>query len=323
MFAGCQGLKQVLLPTEQTSTEGSFGNTVENMNKMFMFCHSLAQLNISSSFGQAATTTDSMFESCRSLKNIDAPANFKLLSKCSSAINMFCNCQSLLKVDISNLVVNNETKPSSLEDMLGLCSRLRYVTVGNGWTNAQITLNDLGLSTDLEQDPKIWYSSDNEDEDPLSADSIPAKHFPIKDKITYRTLCSKAIYDQNDKSLSFYYDHKLYDKVEFTLDDYLNCSANLRAADIVPDSMYLNSLPIFPEWYSYSATVNGSEVLSTAIFNDNRSMIQNLDLQITLSIDAENVIFDQSFKKCNDLYSMAFFFMADSLGKQTFKSFSG
>lgn len=57
--------------------------------------------------------------------------------------------------------------------------------------------------------------------------------------------------------------------------------------------------------------------------NESSELIPNLQLDIQLAIDATNVGFDPSFKNSNDLYSMAFFFMADSNGKQTFKNFSG
>lgn len=79
------------------------------MESMFSFCGNLKTLNISSTFGENAKTTKEMFNYCLSLKTIDAPAGNKFLSSCENCYFMFYWCQSLQRIDISNLKVDSNT----------------------------------------------------------------------------------------------------------------------------------------------------------------------------------------------------------------------
>lgn len=123
-----------MLPTDQASTTGSFGSTVENMDDMFLFCNSLETLNISTNFGAHAKTTNDMFSGCTSLKTIDAPNGNNFLSSCTECSYIFGGCESLRKIDLSNLKVDNNTEQSDIEGALVGCSGLRYVTVGANTT---------------------------------------------------------------------------------------------------------------------------------------------------------------------------------------------
>lgn len=81
----------------------------------------------------------------------------------------------------------------------------------------------------------------------MEAGSIPAAHITEQKTITYRTLCSKAIYNDaaNAKSLTFYYDHKVYNTIEFSLDTALN--TKYMKQDTGGDIEEMYNKPIFPE----------------------------------------------------------------------------
>lgn len=139
-----------MLPTDQASTTGSFGSTVENMDDMFLFCKSLEMLNISTNFGALATTTNDMFNGCSSLKAIDAPVGNKFLASCTECSYIFGGCESLRKIDLSNLNVNSNIDAEDIEGALAGCEQLRYVTVGAGttWTNSDLSLDSMGLTNE-------------------------------------------------------------------------------------------------------------------------------------------------------------------------------
>lgn len=105
----------------------------------------------------------------------------------------------------------------------------------------------MGLTNEDYDENGIWYSTDENSEIAKKAEDIPAAHIGQKTNITYRTLCSKAIYNDaaNAKSLTFYYDHKVYNTVEFSLDTALNTKYMMQelGRDLYP--MY--DKPIFPE----------------------------------------------------------------------------
>lgn len=103
----------------------------------------------------------------------------------------------------------------------------------------------MGLQNEDYDENGIWYSTDDGAEIAKKAEDIPATDFSKSSKVTYRTLCSKAVYSQTAKSLTFYYDHKLYTDVEFSIDTALNTKYMNLVNEGDPYEMY--DKPIFPE----------------------------------------------------------------------------
>lgn len=285
-------------------------SNLKDTSYMFADCKGITDIKMPANFDKL-DNTQGMFENCSSLKKLSLPEPNTFLSSCTNCVDMFNSCGQLDSIDLSNLHITNDTSAESIQGALRGCDDVKSIKVGPNWTNKDLHLTDMGLFADGGGDG-LWYASDTIEE-ALDTDAIPQEG--LTENVTYRQRTAKAVYRPgNESSLTFYYDHKIYDEVTFGLNDYMN---SYERGEGNP-----NKRPIFPEWYSYTVTANGKNVSTTEIINDDYS-IPGLEINIQLTIDAENVKFDPSFKACPDLYSMSYFFMADSNGKQSFKSFTG
>lgn len=203
---------------------------------MFADCKNITDIKLSADFGEKIENTQGMFENCASLKKLDLPEPNKFLLGCSNCADMFNGCSLLESVNLSNLKVTDETTSASIENALEGCNNIQNIIVGPNWTNTSLKLTDMGLFSDGGGEGS-WYASDDSD---VALESKDIPQTPLSENVAYRQRTAKAVYRPgNAGSLTFYYDHKIYNEVTFGLNDFLN--AYLR------NEIDRNKRPIFPE----------------------------------------------------------------------------
>ncbi len=130
-----------------------------------------------------------------------------------------------------------------------------------------------------------------------------AESFVFKVTFVSDSLKPKAVYNENDKTLTFYYDTEPHtgDGLQ-VFDVYKDTHFNINTNNLTIDAK-------LPAWYDYTVSKSIDAQLSNFSFNTQ------------LKIDATKVIFSKSFVDYDDLESISMWFMADHSGKQTFKEF--
>lgn len=291
---------------------------------MFQECLQLKEITINSPyFGKNATDFSYFCSNNKSLKKINleqtsigAKIPDPSKGEKSSYVEMFSGCKQLATLDISKFVaIADKSSPENSTDaqnMLRDCDLLFSVTIGEGWTK-DIHFGRGDINPNL---PGEGWSIDGSS---VSQYEIPTKYGPG----TYVRAMPKAVYDQAAGTLTFTIDN------EIPKDGTTVYSIN-KDTGILP-------YPIFPDWYDVTIYKNGKRFVppskDSKRSEDNRADDANDSLDFSkdeVSVDIRNkvpnakkVIFNDSFKGMNDLYSMAFWFVGDSYGVHPYESFSG
>jgi len=137
MFFCCSSLASIDMASLNTSS-------VTNMNKMFESCSSLTTLDLSSNNTANVTYMQLMFQNCTALTSINLGGQFSTASVTTMQA-MFNGCSSLQSLDLTNFNTANVT---NMFQMFIGCRQLASVMVGDGWTTAGASSDQLFLDND-------------------------------------------------------------------------------------------------------------------------------------------------------------------------------
>lgn len=111
---------------------------VTNMKEMFMYCNSLVSLDLSSFTTSNVTDMYKLFYNCKSLVQLTLGKNFNA-SNVEDMGYMFYNCASLTSLDLSNFLMNQESKVTTMVNMFQSCSNLKNINFGNQFYAKNVT----------------------------------------------------------------------------------------------------------------------------------------------------------------------------------------
>ena len=141
MFAACKGLKTIDLSMIDTSNVANMKkmfsqagikeldltswdiSNVKNMVSMFAYCEELEKLDISTFETENLTEAWGMFYCCYSLKDLQLKLD---ASKCKDISFMFCSCESLEQIDLTNF---NTTGVEVMDALFANCYKLKELDV--------------------------------------------------------------------------------------------------------------------------------------------------------------------------------------------------
>ena len=122
MFEDCGNLETLVLNDNFLPNS----NTVTNLERFFLGCHSLKNINLKGFDTSKVTNMNQMFGGCRSLETIDV-SNFNT-SNVTDMSYMFSDCRVLEKLDISNFDISNVT---NMEGMFKENAKLINLNLNN------------------------------------------------------------------------------------------------------------------------------------------------------------------------------------------------
>ena len=109
-------------------------DNVTDVNSMFLDCHNIKSIDLSSLNFSNVTNMFQMFEDCRVLENVNF--NGVNTENVTNMGDLFLNCHNLKSIDLSSFNTSNVTKMSY---MFYRCDSLATVYVGEGWTTRSVT----------------------------------------------------------------------------------------------------------------------------------------------------------------------------------------
>ena len=109
-------------------------DNVTDVNSMFLDCHNIKSIDLSSLNFSNVTNMFQMFEDCRVLENVNF--NGVNTENVTNMGDLFLNCHNLKSIDLSSFNTSNVTKMSY---MFYRCDSLTTVYVGEGWTTRSVT----------------------------------------------------------------------------------------------------------------------------------------------------------------------------------------
>ena len=109
-------------------------DNVTDVNSMFIDCHNIKSIDLSSLNFSNVTNMHQMFEDCRVLESINF--NGVNTENVTNMGDLFLNCHNLKSIDLSSFNTSNVTKMSY---MFYRCDSLTTVYVGEGWTTKNVT----------------------------------------------------------------------------------------------------------------------------------------------------------------------------------------
>ena len=118
MFAGC-GFKQFTFPRWNTPV-------LETMERMFVYCEQLEEINFLNLDARSVTTMKYMFGLCNSLTSVDL--SVLKISNLENVDSLFSDCTSLKIVDVSNI---NTASLINMDSMFYNCENLISVDFTN------------------------------------------------------------------------------------------------------------------------------------------------------------------------------------------------
>ncbi len=127
MFEYCSSLTNL-------NVSGFKTDNVTDMSCMFGNCSGLTSLNISSFNTENVTDMSGMFGSCSGLTNLDV-TNFKT-DNVTDMNGMFSDCSSLKSLDLSGF---NTESVTGMQAMFSGCSNLGTIYVGDKWNVSSVT----------------------------------------------------------------------------------------------------------------------------------------------------------------------------------------
>jgi hypothetical protein len=116
-FNECYSLETIILPQDEIA------NNINTFDAMFYGCEKLTSINLDNIDFKNAESLYLMFTYCRKLENINLPTSAKA-DNIEYYDCMFCVCESLISVDLSNF---SFTKVTSLDGIFAFCNNLQNV----------------------------------------------------------------------------------------------------------------------------------------------------------------------------------------------------
>jgi len=143
MFLNCASLEEVDVETLDTSS-------VETMSEMFRGCEALEELNLENINTENVTTMYCMFSTCTSLEELDL-SSFDT-SKVTNMGFMFSACKSLEEVEAAHF---DTSKVYNMEGMFRWCESLEYVDI-TGWNLKRVKSYSNFMDPGIYYDGKPW-----------------------------------------------------------------------------------------------------------------------------------------------------------------------
>ncbi|MBQ3364019.1 MAG: BspA family leucine-rich repeat surface protein [Muribaculaceae bacterium] len=196
MFAGCRGLTELNLSSFNTTKVGSFFCTFRN-------CESLETLDLGSFNTENLVSMYSMFEGCSSLKNLNLSSfNTANLTDMSE---MFNGCSSLTSLDLSSFNTANVT---TMSYMFNRCESLATIYVGEGWSTSAVEhSSDMFWNCpSLVGGMGTTYDENHVDAEYAHIDGGPSNPGYFTGLSTDPE--AYAVYTEDNKTLTFYYDNQ-------------------------------------------------------------------------------------------------------------------
>lgn len=132
MFLDCSSLKEL-------DVLGFNTEKVTDMGAMFAGCSALTALDVSRFNTTNVTTMGNMFEGCSSLTQLDL--NNFVTDHVTDILGLFIDCSGLTSLDLSNFKTDNVTL---MGYMFAGCSHLKTVYVSDGWSTAAVSDSSYG-----------------------------------------------------------------------------------------------------------------------------------------------------------------------------------
>lgn len=109
-------------------------DNVTDVNSMFIDCHNIKSIDLSSLNFSNVTNMHQMFEDCRVLESINL--NGVNTENVTDMSDLFLNCHNLKSIDLSSFNTSNVT---NMSHMFCRCDSLTTVHVDEGWTTMSVT----------------------------------------------------------------------------------------------------------------------------------------------------------------------------------------
>ena len=127
-FDGCKNLSSIIGIKENLNT-----SEVTDMNRLFAWCESLTNIDVSGFNTENVTNMSIMFEACTELTNLDV-SSFQT-DKVTNMERMFNSCHTLTSLDVSGF---NTDKVTNMGGMFAGCSNLSSLDV-SGFNTENVT----------------------------------------------------------------------------------------------------------------------------------------------------------------------------------------